>query len=484
MDWGEYASYYIERLEGPDGLNAWHSLDEADDAIVPFLIDACHVEANPEVRAELVEIIWHHHVPATAGFLGDTLRDPEPDVWKAALDGLVALGGHQALRVLESARPDMSSACSRLREFGEWIEEAIGQVREHLTTESGLMRPQALRPGDTVATVTLSWGGPGTFPYRYQAGKQQLQDAFSLRVVEMEHTLSDPAWVARHPKARADDLMAAFTDPSINGIVSTIGGDDSIRILPYLDLDVIRANPKVFLGYSDTTNTHMACFKAGIVSFYGPSIMAGFGENCGMFPYMVDSVRRTLFSADPPGLVAPNEGGWTVEYLDWANPEHQAQRRKLQPTTGWRFLQGTGVHSGHLLGGCLEVLDWLRGTGFWPGLDLWRGAILFIETSEEAPDPRNVTRMLRSFAAMGVLNSLAGILYGRPGGGLPPERFGEYDEAIMQVVAVEEGLTELPVVTNMDFGHTDPMMVMPMGVRAEIDCDVQTFSIVESAVAE
>ena len=103
-----------------------------------------------------------------------------------------------------------------------------------------IIKPRKLQPGDKVATVSLSWGGPGTFPHRYQAGKQQLQEEFGLTVVEMPHTLSDAAWLNRHPQARADDLMAAFADPSIKAIISTIGGDDSIRLLPRLDLDIIR----------------------------------------------------------------------------------------------------------------------------------------------------------------------------------------------------------------------------------------------------
>ena len=83
---------------------------------------------------------------------------------------------------------------------------------------------------------------------------------------------------------RAEDLMQTFDDPTIKVVISTIG-DDSIRILPYLDMDVIRANPKIFMGYSVTTITHFACFKAGLVSFYGPAIMAGFAENGGIFSY-------------------------------------------------------------------------------------------------------------------------------------------------------------------------------------------------------
>ena len=298
----------------------------------------------------------------------------------------------------------------------------------------------------------------------------------------MPNTLKEAGWLARHPEARAADLMQAFRDPSIHGIITTIGGEDSIRLLSYLDLDAIRRQPKVFMGYSDTTISHLVCYKAGLVSFYGPSIMAGFAENRGLFPYMVDSVRRTLFSAKPIGAVEPNRDGWTVEHLDWAEPANQQRRRALTPSTGWRCLQGEGVRRGHLLGGCLEVLDWTRGTELWPTRAQWQDAILFLETSEEAPPPAQVRYTLRAWAAYGVLPRLSAILFGRPGGGVAEERFAEYDEAVLQVVREEEGLDSLPVISRMDFGHTDPMFVLPYGVEAEVDCTRQRITILESAV--
>lgn len=346
-----------------------------------------------------------------------------------------------------------------------------------------MIKPPQLLPGDTVAAVSLSWGGAHKFPQRYLAGKRQLEQTFGVRVVESRHALRDDAWLARNPQARADDLMEAFANPAVRAIISTIGGEDSIRILPHLDLAVIRDNPKIFMGYSDTTITHAACLKAGLVSFYGPAILAGFAENGGVFPYTEAAVRRALCSSAPIGPVAPNPDGWTVEFLDWGRPELQGRRRALRPATGWRWLQGRGVRSGPLIGGCLEVLDWLRGTPFWPGPAAWQGAILFLETSEEAPSPTYVERVLRSFAAMGVLQQLGGVLFGRPGGAIPEEQHAAYDAALTRVIAEEQGLGDLPIVTNMDFGHTDPIMVLPYGVAAQLDCDRQVFAILESAVA-
>lgn len=343
-----------------------------------------------------------------------------------------------------------------------------------------MIKPARLNRGDKIAAVSISWGGPGTFPQRYAIGKQQLQNEFDLQVVEMPNTLKDADWLARNPQPRAEDLMQAFADPSIKGIFSTTGGEDSIRLLPYVDLNVIHHNPKIFMGYSDTTISHLMCYKAGLVSFYGPSILAEFAENGGMFPYMVRSLRQTLFSSDAIGAIKPNTAGWTFERLDWGDAANQNRQRKLNPCTGWKFLQGSGLHRGHLVGGCLEVLDWTRGTDLFP--TNWEKAILFFEISEEAPPPNFVRYTLRTYATMGILQQLSGILFGRPYA--EENVFEKYDQAILQVIREEEGLTELPIITNMDFGHTSPMFVLPYGLEAEIDCDTHEFSIVEHAVTE
>lgn len=342
-----------------------------------------------------------------------------------------------------------------------------------------LQVPRALRPGDRLATVSLSWGGPGVFPQQYELGKRQLKTEFGVELVAMPNALRDADWLARNPAARADDLMQAFADASNHGIVSTIGGDDSIRLLPYLDANIVRQNPKIFLGYSDTTVSHLFCLQAGLRSYYGPSIMAGFGERGGLPPFMVESVRATLFEPTPNWTLPANTGAWTTEVVDWAIPVDGSPTRPIEQPTQWHWLQGSGRVQGHLLGGCMDSLNELPGTPLWPSVDQWQDAVLFMETSEEAPPPERLLRFIRSLDAMGILRRLKGILLGRPGG-CRPEHFAAYDAVLLRGVRDEAGL-DLPIITHLDFGHTDPMWVLPMGAEIEIDCQAESLRLCEPA---
>lgn len=347
---------------------------------------------------------------------------------------------------------------------------------------TSLIKPQRIQEGDTVATVSLSWGGPGAFPWKYEYGVRQLESLLSVNVKPMRHVLREAEWLKENPKARADDLMEAFLDPGIKAIISTIGGDDSIRLMPYIDLDVIRENPKIFMGYSDTTVTHFACRKAGLSSFYGPSIMAGFAENGGVFPYTANAVRKLLCDPNPMGTWQPNESGWIAEQHPWADKELLDKPRILNSPTSPRYIQGENKVTGHLVGGCLEVLEFIKGTSYWPTLEEWNNAVLFIETSEEAPSPEFLIRVLRNYGAQGILQRVSGILFGRPGGLNSDQKFREYDEAIIQVITREYELNNLPIVTHLDFGHTDPMSVLAYGRMIEIDPVAKKICLIEGAV--
>jgi muramoyltetrapeptide carboxypeptidase LdcA involved in peptidoglycan recycling len=341
-----------------------------------------------------------------------------------------------------------------------------------------LIKPPKLNPGDKVATVSLSWGGAGDEKkrWRYLQGKERLEKLFGLTVVEMPHTLAGTEYVYNHPEARAEDMMAAFADPSIKGIFSCIGGDDSIRLLPFIDYGIIRSNPKIFIGYSDTTVNHLMCYKAGLSSIYGPAVLSDFAENVQMPDYTAQWVKRTLFSSKPIGEVFSSKT-WTSQYLLWVI-ENKDTARKFEPNQGHELLQGVGRVQGRLIGGCVEVLDFLRGTELFPAIEDFRGAILFLETSEEMLRPDNLRYSLRALGAMSILERINGIVFGKP---YNNKYYAEYKVEIKKVLS-EYGKSKMPVLYNLSFGHCEPKFCIPYGSMAEIDCNITAFSILESGV--
>ena len=341
-----------------------------------------------------------------------------------------------------------------------------------------LQKPARLKPGDTVAAVSLSWGGAGDAEllWRYELGKQRIRELLGLTVVEMPHTLAGSEFLSRHPEARARDLMQAFSDSRISGIFSCIGGDDSIRLLPFIDFDVIAANPKVFLGYSDTTISHLMCARAGLSSFYGPSILAEFAENVLMFPFSLEYLRRALFDNAPTGCL-PCSPEWTGERIEWTQANSSIPKA-MRPNAPYRVLSGKGRARGRLWGGCMEVLEMAKGTILWPDTREFEDTILFLETSEDMPQPTQLLCALRNYGAMGILQRIRGLVFAKP----YQETFeAPYHGAIVNVLD-EYGLSHLPVLCNASFGHNQPMVTLPYGALAEIDCGKPSFCLLEPGV--
>lgn len=347
-----------------------------------------------------------------------------------------------------------------------------------VTTMLNLLKPNRLQKGDKVATVSLSWGGAGdeSLRWRYELGKRRLQDEFGLEVVEMPNTLRGSEYLYTYPEKRAQDLMNAFQDKSIKAIFSCIGGDESVRLIPHIDFEVIRNSPKIFLGYSDTTVSHFMCLKAGVSSFYGASILAEFAENVEIFDYTKDYIQNTLFTNEIIGNV-PCSPVWTAEYIEWRE-ENKNKRKQMHTNQGYELLQGKGIVQGRLIGGCIEVLEMIKSTKLW-NKDDFKDSILFLETSEDTPEPSYVEYWLRNYGSQGILQNLKGIAWGKP---YQEKYYEEYKAVIKKVVSDELKLVDLPILYNMSFGHNEPMICLPYGAMAEIDCNHASFSILESGV--
>lgn len=341
-----------------------------------------------------------------------------------------------------------------------------------------LIKPEKLKQGDKVATVSLSWGGAGdnNLLWRYNLGKKRLKEQFGLEVVEMPNTLKGSDYLYKHPEKRAEDLMRAFSDSSIKAIFSCIGGDESIRMLPYIDFDIIRNNPKIFIGYSDTTITHFICLKANLSSFYGASILAEFAENIKIFDYTAHWIKKVLFDNSPIGLIPPAKE-WTGERIEWFE-SNTSIAKTMTKNRSYEFLQGTGVVKGPLIGGCIEVMEMIKGTSLWPSSEMFEDAILFFETSEDMADPMYIEYWLRNYGSQGILQKSKAIIFGKPH---QEKYYEEYKQSIMKIIS-ELKLFDLPIVYNMSFGHNEPMTCLPYGRIAEIDCENKTFSILESGV--
>lgn len=217
--------------------------------------------------------------------------------------------------------------------------------------------------------------------------------------------------------------------------------------------------------------------KAGISSFYGPSILAEFAENVQMFDYTRYWINKVLFDNTPIGNIDASTI-WTSEHIPWEE-KNWGIKRKINANTGYELLQGKGKVQGNLIGGCMEVLEMIKGTDIWPALNIWEDSILFFETSEDKTDPMYIEYWLRNYGSMGILGKAKGIIFGKPYDNLYYE---EYKKVILRVIREELKLFDLPILYNVNFGHTAPMFTMPYGLKAEIDCDLKKFSILESGV--
>jgi len=344
-----------------------------------------------------------------------------------------------------------------------------------------MLKASRLTRNDTVAIISLSSGigGEPGFIHRYETGKKRLETEFGLNVVTMPNALKGVDYLDRHPEARAADLMEAFKNSSIKAIICMIGGDDTIRLLDFIDFDVIKSNPKIFMGYSDTTANHFMMYKAGLTSFYGPSILTDFAENVKMHDYTKHCIHNLLF--EPSSIFPINPSPlWTSEYLEWADPaNNNIARTMIEDVKGYELLQGSGVVQGRLLGGCVDVFPMIISTTIWPAPNEWNDTILFMETSEEYPHPNNVKYILRGLAAQGIIRRINGIVFGKP---KDEKYYDEYKQVLLQVVGKENNRGELPILYNVNFGHTAPICVLPYGVMAEIDCNRTSLCLLESAV--
>ena len=291
-----------------------------------------------------------------------------------------------------------------------------------------MTKPSKLNKGDKVAIVSLSHGILGMPGYKHELdiAIKRLEE-YGLVPVIMPHAMDDFDYLREHPELRASDLKQAFMDESIKGIICAIGGDDTIKTIPYLMedqefIEAVKNNPKIFTGFSDTTNNHLMLNKLGLSTFYGPCLLIDIAElDNEMLPY-------------------------TKEYFDKFFTDEEGfgvQRVQRQETHGYEVLNGSGKVTGKLYGGCLDSFydifsserygnesEIISKYNILPTIDEWKEKILFLETSEEKMTPEQLEKALNIFKDL-----------------------------------------DTPVLYNVNFGHAVPRCIIPYDAEATIDFD-------------
>jgi muramoyltetrapeptide carboxypeptidase LdcA involved in peptidoglycan recycling len=328
--------------------------------------------------------------------------------------------------------------------------------------------PPKPMPGDRVAILSPSNGLPEILPLPFELGLRRLREEIGLVPVEYPTTRRMHA----DPRDRARDIEAAFADPTIKAILTSIGGDDQVRVLPYLDRDVIAANPKPFFGYSDNTNLILYLWNAGIVAYYGSSVMYHLGRPGALHPLSTESLRAALFTSGAYELRPATS--WRDEDGDWSDAATFDLEPPMKPADGWRWHNADRVVEAPTWGGCLEVLSWLAMADreIAPP-EAYEGGVFLLETSEEMPTSEHVGYILQALGERGILSRFAAVVVARPmtTAAPTPEIAARYPDGLEEAVlmAVARYAPGALAVFNVDFGHTDPQLILSVGGCIRLD---------------
>lgn len=313
------------------------------------------------------------------------------------------------------------------------------------------VRPRRLRKGSTVALVSPASAVAESVSV--EVARESLM-ALGLEVRMGSHHRDRYGYLAGTDRDRAADLNRMFADPEVDGIFALRGGWGAARLLPLLDYDAIRRNPKVFLGYSDVTALLTAIHaRTGLITFHGPMGVSTWNR------FAVEHLRRVLFDAEAADLANPTEIGDTLVQTE----------DRVQVIT-------PGRARGRLIGGNLSVLSAIMGSPYLPD---WEGAILFLEEVEE--DIYRVDRMLTQLRLAGVLEKIAGFVFGKCTGCGPGEGYGSL--TLEQLFADHVAPLGIPAWSGAMIGHIRNQWTVPVGAEVEIDAARGTVRMLEPAVS-
>ncbi|MFT7472836.1 MAG: muramoyltetrapeptide carboxypeptidase [Kiritimatiellia bacterium] len=322
----------------------------------------------------------------------------------------------------------------------------------HAAANSNVVKPKRLRPGMTVGLVTPASNVPEDEELH---AAMDLVRSLGFSAVPATNLFSRTQYLAGTDEQRADDLNSMFANPDIDAIFCVRGGYGSGRLLRYLDYELIAANPKIIMGYSDITAILNAIYlRTGLVTFHGPIAGGNFSD------YTYDQYKKVLIDpAQSVRIGEPPEFETRPGVVEWEN-----RLTTIVP----------GVAEGHLIGGNLSLMVTLLGTPFEPQFE---GALLFLEDVDEPP--YSVDRMLTHLWMAGKLEQVAGIVLGK----FTDDGYDSNTFSMEEVLRDRLEPLGIPTLRGAMIGHIEDKTVVPLGVRARLDTDAGALTLLESAVS-
>lgn len=327
--------------------------------------------------------------------------------------------------------------------------------------------PNKLEKGDKIGIIAPSFPTANWFSNRFDFALKAIPTHLQVEYELANSANSAKGFVSDDAKNIAEEIHSFIKNPSIKAIFTTIGGFNSAEILPFLDADLIRNNPKIFIGYSDTTALLLGINALSeLVTFYGPAIMTQMGEYPKPFDYTLQSLNNTLFSGNAVGNIE-DPAFWTNEFVDWGGNEWNTRPRKTE-STSIREIWKHGKGEGTLFGGNIETLNFLIGTKYFqPPNDI----VFFWEATEaEAFIPR-VQRAFTQLKQCSFFENVRAMLIGRSPDCKPISKVTLQDCVINYFKDYD-----FPIIANLAFGHTDPIMTIPIGISAKLETSVNNNS--------
>jgi len=330
-----------------------------------------------------------------------------------------------------------------------------------------LVKPNRLRQGDMIRIVAPASNMASLAKSSVDRGIENLEK-LGFNVEVDPNVYRSYKGTAGRPEERAESLMEAFMDESVDGIMCVWGGFNSNDILDHLDYSVFRENPKVFTGFSDITILNTVLYqKAGLINFHGLAFITFTHE------FLMDWEIKVFKHVTMKGT-APYRIEAAPTFIDdpffWKHPEKPVDEKD---NPGWSVVR-EGEAQGRLIAGHLGTLLCLSGTKYWPEL---KDHILLLECDEEDVGPNNISRQLRHLQQLGALDEISGLVFGRI-----PEMMGLKEDQSIESLIIDVVDNDIPIVTQFDFGHTNPIATIPVGVRGRISAEKKALTLLEAGV--